>query len=506
MNDFSDKIVFGKSDLLNVVSVEASDGHLEVFTEVNGIVKSQFIENKYWLLANEKLDSRFIRLKGDLHYKWGKQFDKRENFLKARRQYKNHKTYSIYDPRESSLVNKGISYYKGMIPQDVSTLAFDLETTGLKLDSTAKILLIANTFRKNGKIERKLFCYDDYPDEGAMIKAWCSFVREKNPSILCGHNILSFDFKYLKYIADKFGVSLDLGRDGSPLEYYKYESKFRIDGSREQLFNNVRCYGREIFDSYFALVKWDIGKELDSYGLKPAIKHFQLEVKDRQFYDAGQIRNTYTNPIEWAKIKKYAIHDGDDALNILDKIIPTSFYIAQSVPKSFQQVVLSASGAQINSILLRAYIQDGHSIPKAEENMDRVIGGISFGVPGSYKNVYKLDIKSAYPSQIIRFNLYDKNKDPKGYFLYITKYFTHKRLELKELLEKQFDVQLKAMDDSSKVFINSMYGLTQTFGLNFNSSKLAQKITTETREIIKFSILWASGKSIDSWWEGADEP
>lgn len=502
LNDFSDSIIFGKNTLNNIVSVEANDGHLEVFTENNGIVKSQFIENKFWLLSNEQLDNGFIRLQGNLHYKWGKQFSERKKFLSARQKYKHSSDiYSIYDPRESSLINKGITYYKGMTPKDVSILAFDIETTGLVHDKTSKILLIANTLRVNGVLERKLFAYDDYSDEGEMIYEWCKWVRQKNPSILCGHNILSYDFPYLKYIADKFNIKLELGRDNSKLEFYKYTSKFRVDGNREQEFTNIRCYGREIFDSYFALVKWDIGKELESYGLKPAIKHFDLEVKDRVFYDASQIRFNYKDVIEWDKIKKYAIMDGDDALNLLDKIIPTSFYLTQSVPKTFQQIILSASGAQINSMLLRSYLQYGHSIPKAEDNMNNVEGGISFGVCGSYKNVFKIDLKSCYPSQIIRFQLYEKTKDPKAHFLYITKYFTNKRLKLKESLSKQFNADLKALDDVSKVFINSMYGVCNTYGLNFNSSELAKKITYETREIIKTSILWASGKNIDFWWK-----
>lgn len=502
MSDFSDKIIFGKNGLESVVSVEAEDGFLNIFTENNGVVASQKIINKYWILSPQPYDNNFIKLDGELHYKWGKQYDTRKSFLDDRRQYKNQNRdiFSIYDPREASLINKGISYYKGMQPKDVSILAFDLETTGLTHDSSAKILLIANTLRKNGITTRKLFCYDDYASEQEFLAAWVKYVVSADPSILCGHNIITFDFQYLKYIADRCNVKLNLGRNNSPLEFYKYTSKFRVDGNRDQEFTNIRCYGREILDTYMLAIRYDATeKKYESYGLKQIIKQENLEVAGRVFYDAGQIRNNYTNPIEWEKIKAYAINDGDDALSLADKMLPAFFYLSNTVPKPFQQIILSGSGSQINSILLRAYIQDRHSIPKADEIVEKVSGGLSFVIPGIYNNVLKGDLKSAYPSQILKHSLFEEKKDPKGYYLYITKYFTNRRFELKALYKKTKDNNVKAQDDSAKIGANSLYGALNTKGLNFNSQRLANFITEETRKILKTCIEWATDKNYNDW-------
>jgi len=60
---------------------------------------------------------------------------------------------------------------------------------------------------------------------------------------------------------------------------------------------------------------------------------------------------------------------------------PAIFYFTQLIPKSFQSVVESASGAQLNSLMVRSYMQQGHSIPKATEGAD-FEGAISFGIPG----------------------------------------------------------------------------------------------------------------------------
>ncbi len=501
-SQYTDPLIFGKDLTEKIVSIEIDDGEMELFIQQpDGSIKSEFRTNKYWLLSDEKINNSWMRLQGDLHYKFGRQFESFKDFKSAKAKLKHyHDIYTIHDIRENALVNKGITYYKGMNYKDVSILSFDIETTGIKHDSTSKLLIIANTFRNSkGVVSRKLFTYDQYDDEGAMIRHWVNWVRKLDPSVLVAHNGLTFDLPYIKFIADKYNVSLDLGRDGSRLKFNPYPSKKRISGSRTQEYFNVRCYGREIFDSYFAAISWDVKVEMESYALKSLIKQLGLEVENRQHYDAATIGKNYKIPEEWEKIKSYATFDGDDALAIYDKIGSTFFYSTQNIPKPFQQVCLSASGSQINSMLVRSYLQTGHSIPKAYELTEKVEGGISFGVPGIYRNVLKVDLKSAYPSQILRFRLFDEKKDPKGHFLAITRFFTEKRLQLKELLINSNDIYLKAQDDTAKVFINSMYGLLNTAGLNFNAPKLAAKITFETRLMIKNSIKWASNNDFSEY-------
>ncbi len=502
MNDYSDPIIFGKNTMENVVSVEANDGHLEVFTEKNGIISSQFIPNKYWLLSNEPLDSKFVRMKGDLHYKYGRQYEERKEFLSARSKYKkfNKDTYSIYDGREASLINKGICYYKNMLPKDVSILAFDLETTGINHDDTSKILLIANTYRKNGVVKRRLFSYDDFENEGEMIREWCKFIKEINPSIICGHNIFGFDFQYLKFIANKFNVSLDIGRDGSNLEFYKYESSFRVDGSRDQDFINIRCYGREIVDTMFLMIKKDAtSKKYESYGLKNLIKEENMEVDGRVFYDASQIRYKYKNPDDWKLIKQYAIMDGDDALNLFDFACPAYFYMTNSIPKPFQQVILSATGSQINSMMVRSYLQNGHSISKADIPRD-FEGAISWGRAGIYDNVIRFDVASLYPSLIIAYKIYSKEKDPDGNFLKLVTSFRDLRFEYKK--KSEVDAAYHAMQLAFKELINSAYGACSTNGLNFNYLDGADEITRLGRETLKNGIKFLTSKTFEEWKNG----
>lgn len=504
---YDNKLIFGKCNIENVVSVEPIDGGLILFQEINGEVTNTIIENEYWVLTDKKVSSKQRELEGNQHYKWIATFPTLEQQREVRGILKKNKIdkYDIFNAKEASMVYNGVTYFKGMKPQDVSVLSFDIESTGLVHDKNSRVLLISNTFRKNGKITKKLFAFDDYQTDREMLESWCDWVREMDPAIILGHNILGFDFSYIQYCANKNYARLSLGRDDSDLQIDPYTSKFRLDGSQDLDYYNATIWGREIVDMHFVSRRYDIGKKYESYGLKAIIKHEGLEKKDRQFYDAGEIRNNYTNPEEWKKIKAYAMDDADDTLALFDLMIPATFYFTQSVSKPFQGMINSATGAQLNNLLVRAYLQDGRSIPKSTELTEHVEGGISFAVPGIYRSLMKVDLKSCYPSQVLRFKLYDKIKDPDMYFYKIVHHFTYERFDLKKLYKETNDKYYLDREQTSKIVINSAFGLTNTPGLNFNSPEIAKKITSESRQIIDFALKWASGQGKDYWMQKFNE-
>ncbi len=493
----NDPLIFGKNPLERVTSIETFDGGARCFIEnKDGSISHQDIKNKYWVLAPKPLNSRFIKLKGSLYYNYGVQFDTLAEFQKCRALWKGSDIYSIYDSKESCMVNKGITSFKGMTFQEVSILSFDIETTGLKHDSSARVLLISNTFRRCGKIIRKLFSYDQYDTEAEMIDAWCSWVREMNPSLFLGYNIYSFDLPYLQYCALRGDTQLFLGRDGSAAKFSKFTSKFRIDGSRDQEYKKCTIYGREVIDGYFLAIKYDIGKKYESYKLKSIISHEKLEIIGRVFYDASKIRDNYKDVVEWEKIKEYCIHDSDDALALYDLMGASYFYMAQSIPKSFTSIMYSASGSQINSMMVRSYLQEGHSLPKADVAVD-FEGAISYGPPGIYRNMLKLDVASLYPSIIREHQIYNKNKDPLGNFLKLVEYFTLERLKNKKLASDTGNKYYTDLSESQKILINSMYGFLSTSGLLFNSPVHAAEVTEKGRNILNKAIQWATGKTFE---------
>lgn len=506
MENNIEQLIYGKDKTQRIVSVETKDSgsRLHLFIEKeDGSVIIEERQNQYWILM-PKPNDKSIQLNGNLHYKHALVFKTQDEFYQAVRYFASKDAYMIWNAKEAAMVKTGITYYKGMKSTEPSILSFDIETTSLNpKDPKANVLIIANTFRKQGKITRKLFAYNDYNSDlvtaqKLMIEDWTKWVREMNPSILLAYNGNGFDIPYMNTIAQRSGTTLKLGRDGSDLYFNKNESKFRKDGSQFYSYKKVNIYGREVIDGFFVALRYDVGRKYESYKLKQIIKQEGLEVKDRVFYDGEQIRFKYHIPEEFEKIKQYSQFDGDDALNLYDLMIPSVFYFTQSIPKPFQLMTESASGSQLNSLLVRSYLQNKHSVPKADESIE-FEGAISHGIPGVHKNVLSFDVASLYPSVMLEYKIYPQHKDPNQHVLKVLEYFTNERLKNKKLAKETGDQYFDDLQNSQKVGINSMYGFLGSQGLNFNFPQGAAEVTRKGREVLGTAIKWATGKTYEEW-------
>lgn len=504
MNQYSNKLIYGQNTKEGIVSVEADGNNLIIFREINGKVEKEFTVNKYWIITNKRVAARQIELAGNQFFKYLVTFDDLDEQRRARNTLKRNKVdfYDIWNPKESSLIYHGMTYFKGLKPQDVSILSFDIEADSLVETMNSEIYLITNTFRKNGKVVNKTFCIDDYNNQTLMLKDWVFWVRECDPSILCGHNVYGYDFRYLRHVADLNGVNLNLGRDKSEIRFNPYTSKKRKDGTQDIEYTECFVWGREIVDTMFLSITYDVARNFESYGLKSIIRQLGLEKPGRTFIDASKMRQYYHNrkkdPDTWELVKKYAAEDSDDALKLYDRMVASYFYFTQSVGKSFQQMINSATGSQINNMMVRAYFQDGHSIAKATD-AEHFEGAISFGIPGIYQNCFKQDVASLYPSIMRQWQIYDKQKDPKRYFLEIVEHFTLERLKNKKIAKETGDSYYKDLEQSQKIAINSAYGFMGAKGLNYNSPANAALVTRKGREILSKAVEFATGNGVDYW-------
>lgn len=495
-NPYDDTFIFGKDQTLRVVNTSVRDNACHLFIQdEDGNITEEVRPSQSWMVSRQLLTG-FKRLSGNNYYNYIRYYDDRKEFMRDRGALRNKDIWSVYDTQESNLINSGITYFKGLKASDISVLSSDIETTGKNHNKDSKVLVISNTLRHKGKITKKLFTYDDYNTVGEMIDAWCEWVRKMDPSIIVGHNFFGFDLPYLSYCyTQEYDHDLPLGRDGSPIEYNSYTSQKRKDGSQSYEYTNAKIFGRDVVDTFFLSINYDIKREFVSYALKQIIKQLGLEREGRQHYDAAMIGRNYKIPAEWAKIKEYGKDDADDALKLFDLMIPSFFYFTQSIPKTLQQIINSATGSQVNSFLVRSYIAEGKGLPKASEII-QFEGAISLGVPGVYKNLARVDVKSMYPSIVIQYKLYNRRKDPDAHFLKMTTYFTEQRLRDKEMFEETSDKHYDDLSNSRKIFINSAYGLLNAPGLLFNSPVDGATVTRKGREIISHGVKWASGYDI----------
>ena len=475
------ELVYGPSDLERIVACEYLHGDtLQLYVETDNGVETIKKKVPHWLIADRKMPGS-VELKGDLPLRHFKTFQNSRQIWDTKNNMPRGTEFlQVYDERERAMILGGFTYFKDLTPKDVGTLSFDIEATGLVHDQTSKVLIISNTYQKGDKLIRRMFSYDEFESQGAMLEAWCKWVTDIDPSVIVGHNIYTYDFHYLDFVARREGVSLRLGRDGSVLNFNKWESKFRRDATQFYVYHGANIFGRNIIDTFFLSIRFDTGRKYPSYGLKQIVAFEGLEVEGRQHYDASLIRKNYQNPEEWAKIKAYAEHDADDSLALYNKMIPAFFYMNQIIPKTFQAQLQGATGAQINSMMMRAYVQNKHSLPLPSPT-EQFQGAISIGNPGAYQNCFKVDVASLYPSIMIEYSVTNPTKDPNRSMLDILEVLRTDRLADKAAGRTE-------LSEAKKILINSMYGFLNTNGLCFNSPQDGALVTEHGRKILSLAI------------------
>lgn len=500
-SEYSNRLIYGKDQTEGIVALEIDGNNIVRFFNDG---TQDTIPAKFWICANKKLDKNFKKMHGKSHYKYIRTFTDKEEYYKMRAIYKRKDIFVVWNDVESQMISKGITLFKGLKVEDVSVLSFDIEARGLVRDENSEVYVITNTLKKNGKTKVVQFRVDEFDTQADMIESWCEWVREQDPTIINGHNIFGYDFDYLRHVAELNGTELKLGRDASAAKFGTKSKNYRVDGSQTWEYKDCDIYGRHVIDGMFLAVKYDIGRNYPSWGLKAIAEYEGIVKEDRQFYDASLIAQNWADLTEREKIVKYCEDDGNDSMALYELMIPSFFYMCQSIPKPFQTMVNGASGAWLNTIMLRSYMQEFHSVPKADKS-SYVGGGMSYGIPGVYDNVTKWDAKSYYPSTILKFKIYDKNKDPEANYLKMVEHFTLKRFDQKRQYKETGDKYYDDLQAASKVFINSAYGLLGTNGLNFNCFEKAALITRCCRKGLQKCIIWATGKDYLHWWHPDDK-
>jgi hypothetical protein len=301
-----DDIINGIDKTDKVINIGVKDDTAYIYRLVNGETVLEKRPFKQFVLSPGRPNNTFYALKGTGHYRYRKYYTE-SDFKKALPKLYSGDFFFLKNPVEAFMMDRGITYYKGLNFKDIPILSFDLETIGFDpYKKEAKILCIGNTYRLGDLVIKKIFREDHYTSQVEMLQDWAKFVREVNPSIITGYNIYLFDIPYLLGIADKNNIDLKLGRDESRLafEARKRPRTIRKDGSQSYDYRRPEAFGRDFVDMWVVTLKGDaVEKKYASYGVKHVIKVENLEKEGRAHYDPKKIS------IDWQdKVKRESFY------------------------------------------------------------------------------------------------------------------------------------------------------------------------------------------------------
>lgn len=406
---------------------------------------------------------------------------------------------------------------------ELNLMSFDIETynpTGSPRAEKDPIIMMSLADNRG---LRKVLTWKDFKagldyvevvkDENEMLRRFIQLVEERDVDVLMGYNTDLFDFPYIRTRAEKFGVKLRLGRDGSEV------------WSRKRRFATVtRVQGRVHADVY-AMVNFlaRIGAiKLIRYTLEHVYSH--VTGKEKPDIEYAEFCEAWDGGGEKAKrLLEYSMSDADATLELGMEFLPLFSELSRTVRQSLFDVSRMTPGQLVEWLLVSEAHRIGELVPGrpvGEEYLERrgetYVGAyVMEPTKGLHENLVVFDFRSLYPSIIVTHNIgpvtlncdcckpeeatrapdldYRFCKKHRGFIPTILERLIKSRGELKEKMKKlkkrgRKYQSLHAQQWALKIIANSFYGMLGYPRARWYFKECAESVTSFGRHYIKDTI------------------
>ena len=335
-------------------------------------------------------------------------------------------------------------------------------------------------------------------NERVAIERFCQRIRDLDPDVITGWNIIDFDLSVLQRIAARVRLPFEIGRDPGAMRLRKPEGYF---GSGQ-----ASVPGRLVLDGIDLLRGAFV--RMDDYSLDSVArdvlgegKAVQGVVQDR----LAEILHNYREDLPAFAL--YARTDARLAYQIVEKLNVIELAFARSQLTGMTPDRVAASIASFDFLYLSELERRKLVAPTVRSDDSRVHAAQQGGhvlepITGLHRNVWVFDFKSLYPSLIRTFNI-----DPLAYVAHPSAHDDLIRLPggafrrepgiLPGMLDELFprrEAAKKAGDEVAghaiKILMNSFYGVLGTPACRFFNPALANSITGTGREMLLWSKRW----------------
>ena len=240
-------------------------------------------------------------------------------------------------------------------------------------------------------------------------------------------------------------------------------------------------------------------RDLESYNLKYLAKHFNFASEERTYIDGARISQAWEE--ERALLLAYALDDVRETRSLGALLSPSYFYQTSILPMKYQDVIVRGSGTSLDALFVSEYLKARHSLPLPEPAR-RFAGALTRADEvGVFENVWHCDVRSLYPS-ILLAEGWAPSRDGLRVFPRLLDALRTFRLEAKDAMRSTRDPaeqnELKALQGTFKILINSFYGYLGFSQGTFNDYDLAERVTARGREILTMMLdfLTSSGANV----------
>jgi DNA polymerase II len=384
---------------------------------------------------------------------------------------------------------------------ELRVLSFDIETQGegdrllaisLYAPGVDEVLIIDGGTR--AMPDRATRC----ADERAALDAFCARVKQLDPDVLTGWNVIDFDLAVLQRVAARLNHPFVLGREPGALRLRKAEGYF---GSGQ-----ASIPGRLVLDGIDLLRGAFV--RMEEYSLDAVAREVLGEGKAV----AGDVRDRIAEILEnyqhdLAAFALYARTDARLAFEILARLNLVRLAVARSQLTGMTPDRVAASIASFDFLYLTELERRRIAAPTVRADDSRVYAAQQGGhvlepVTGLHRNVWVFDFKSLYPSIIRTFNIdplsYVESPAPNEDLIQTAGgSFGRAPAILPRLLDELFprrEAAKRGGDEVAshaiKILMNSFYGVLGAPSCRFYNPALVNAITGTGRELLLWSKAW----------------
>jgi len=344
---------------------------------------------------------------------------------------------------------------------------------------------------KNGGDEVLDFDLEYCDSHPQMLERLNTWMAQNDPDAIIGWNLIQFDLRVLQKHAERHGIPLRLGRDGSAMEW-------REHGGKQQHFFAAAA-GRLIIDGIEALrsATWSFAS-------------FSLEFVSQTLLGEGKsIDNPYQRMAEIDRrfaedkpaLARYNLKDCELVTRIFAKTELLTFLLERASVTGLAADRSGGSVAAFEHLYMPMMHRQGYVAPNLGdvEGENSPGGFVMDSRSGLYDSVLVLDYKSLYPSIILTFlidpvglvegiNETDAAKAVDGF---VGARFSREKHCLPAIVKQIWDGreaakrdQNKPLSQALKIIMNAFYGVLGSSGCRFFDPRLASSITMRGHEIM----------------------
>ncbi len=384
----------------------------------------------------------------------------------------------------------------------LTTVSLDIETSytsnelyciGLSHGDFELVMMVGN--------EENTATLNFYPNEATLLKAFSAWVKEYDPDIFIGWNVINFDFRFLADKYQQYNIPFNLGRN-------QRRGHWRKSNDSQQHF--ITLPGRLVIDGIDSL-------KAATY----SFESFSLETVSRELLGVGKkiedvdnraaaIQELFEN--QPSALAEYNLQDCRLVEQIFAKTQVMDYLIERAYLTGLPLDKYGGSTASFDNLYLPLLHRSGYIAPdynSGASGLNAPGGYVMDSKPGLYQHVLVLDFKSLYPSIIRTFYI-----DPMGLAIGVAAHqqnthaddllegfnqahFSRTQHHLPDLIKTLWqarDVAKRennaAVSQAIKIIMNSFYGVLGSPGCRFFDQRLSSSITLRGHEILQRTSEW----------------